>query len=168
MLVVFVAVWGFDGLNSYATLFPGAPNLYEPRNWLRLTTGMLNGVALVTFVLPIYNFTIWREPTRARVIETFWELVAILPVVALVVLVVQAEIDILLYPLAILSSLGVLVMLVLIDSLIVAVVLRREGYATTWVQALPVIIIGTALALLHIAVMVLFRAYLTARLGLPF
>jgi uncharacterized membrane protein len=168
VLVLFVAVWGFDGLNSYVTLFPGAPNLYEPRNWLRLTTGLLNGLALISLVLPIFNFTLWREPAQERVIRNVWELIAVLPVVALLAFVLQAEVEVLLYPLAIISSLGVVTLLVLINSLIAAVTLGREGYATTWLQALPPLVVGAALAILQMTAMVLLRAYLTTKLGLTF
>jgi uncharacterized membrane protein len=167
-LIVFFVLWGFDGLNSYMTLFPGAPHLYEPQNWLRLTTGMLNGLALVIFVFPIFNFTLWRDPTSERVIKSLGELAAILLVAVLLVLVVQAELDFLLYPLAILSSLGVLVMLVLINSMLAAVVLGREGAARSWREALVPLVVGLALGLLELAAMVLLRGYLTARLGLPF
>jgi hypothetical protein len=163
-----VALWGFDGLNSYLTLIPGAPYLYEPRNWLRMTTGMLNGLALVIFVLPIFNFTLWRAPTRQPVIRNLWELLAILPLVALVVLATQAEIDLLLYPLAMVSSLGVVMMLVIINAMLSAVVLGREGYAGSWQQALVPLAVGSALAVLLLAVMVLVRDYLTTTLGLPF
>jgi uncharacterized membrane protein len=168
VLVLFVALWGFDGLNSYVTLFPGAPNLYEPRNWLRLTTGLLNGLALISLVFPIFNFTLWREPTQERVIRNVWELVAVLPVVALLVWVLQTGVEVLLYPLAILSSLGVVTLLVLINSLIATVMLGREGYAATWLQALPSLVVGAALAILQMTAMVLVRAYLTTELGLPF
>jgi uncharacterized membrane protein len=166
LLVLFIGFWAFDGLNSYMTFFPGAPHLYEPQNWLRLTTGMLNGLALILFVLPVFNFTLWREPTQERVIESVWELVIILPVVPLLIVVIWAGVDLLLYPLAIISSLGVVMMLTLIHSMIAAVVLRREGYAVTWLQALPPLTVGVALAFLQITVMALVRAYLTAKLGL--
>jgi uncharacterized membrane protein len=168
LLVLFIGFWAFDGLNSYLTFFPGAPNLYEPRNWLRLTTGMLNGLALVSFVFPIFNFTIWRDATRERVFKNIWEVLAILPVVALLIWIIQAEIGFLLYPLAILSSLGVVMMLTLINSMIAAVVLGREGYASTWRQALIPLTMGIALAILQMTAMVLLRAYLTIKLGLPF
>jgi uncharacterized membrane protein len=168
ILVVFVALWGFDGINSYLTLIPGAPHLYEPRNWLRMTTGMLNGLALVIFVLPIFSFTLWRAPTRDPVIRNLWELLAILPVVALVVLATQAEIDLLLYPLAIISSLGVVMMLVIINAMLAAVVLGREGYAWSWQQALVPLTVGLALGVLILGAMVLVRDYLTTALGLPF
>lgn len=168
VLVVFVGLWGFDGLNSYMTLFPNGPHLYEPRNWLRMTTGLLNGLALVIFVLPILNFTLWREPSQERIIKNIWELAALLPVAALLVLAVHSGIYPLLYALAVLSGLGVVLMLVLINSMIATVVLRREGYAQTWPQVLAPVMVGTAMAILMMTFMVLLRAYLTTRLGLPF
>jgi len=168
LLAAFTAFWGFDGLNSYLGFFPGAPQLYEPRNWLRLTTGLLNGLTLIFFAWPIFSFTLWREPSRERVLHNVWELLAFLPVVAGLVLVIQAEIDVLLYPLAILSTLGVIVLLVIINTLIAAVLLRRDGHAETWRQALVPLTVGAALAILEITGMVLLRAYLTMAFGLPF
>lgn len=168
LLATFTGLWGFDGLNSYLGFFPGAPQLYEPRNWLRLTTGLLNGLTLIFFAFPIFSFTLWREPSRERVLRSAWELLAFLPVVAGLVLLIQAEIDALLYPLAILSTLGVVALLVIINTLIAAVVLGREGYAQTGWQALIPLTIGAALAILEMTGMVLLRAYLTTAFGLPF
>jgi uncharacterized membrane protein len=168
ILIVFVALWGFDGLNSYLTLFPGAPHLYEPQNWLRLTTGLFNGLALITFVFPIFNFSIWREPSPERVFRNAWELLVLLPVVALLVLLIEARFEILLYPVALLSTSGVVVMLTLLNAVIAALAMGRESYATNWRQALIPVVVGAALALLEMTGLILVRAYLTASLGLPF
>ncbi len=168
VLAGFIGVWAFDGLNSYLTFFPNAPNLYEPRNWLRMTMGLLNGLALIIFVFPILNFTLWRKPTREPAIKNLWELLALTPMVPLLVLAAQSEISVLVYPLAILSTVGVVVMLVVINSMIIAVVLGREGYARTWQQALIPLVVGMALTILQITAMDLFRVYITAKLGLPF
>lgn len=168
LLVTFVALWGFDGLNSYLTFFPGAPNLYEPQNWLRLTTGLLNGLALVTLVFPIFNFSIWREPSKERVFKNLWEVLAVLPVLGLLVLVIQGRVEFLLYPLALLSSLGVVMMLTLLNSVIAALILGRESYALTWRQALVPLAAGGALAILEMTALIVVRAYLTTTLGLTF
>jgi uncharacterized membrane protein len=168
MLVLFTGVWGFDGLNSYLTFFPGAPHLYEPRNWLRLTTGLLNGLSLVIFIFPIFNFTLWREPMAARVIKNVWELLALLPVVALLVLVIHGGVGPLLYPLALISSLGVVMMLTILNSMVAALLLGREGYAQNWRQALIPLTVGAALALTEMGALVAVRAYLTTTLGLTF
>jgi len=167
-LVLFIGFWGFDGLNSYMTFFPNAPHLYEPRNWLRMTTGLLNGLALIILTWPIFNFTLWRNPAREPSIRSLWELLALLPLVPLLVLAVHSGWNPLLYALALLSGVGVMVMLVIINSMIAALVLGREGYARTWLQALPVLVIGSALAILQVTAMDLLRAYLTAKYGLPF
>jgi uncharacterized membrane protein len=167
LLVTFVALWAFDGLNSYLGFFPNAPQLYEPQNWLRLTTGLLNGLALMILVFPILNFTLWRDPTPEPVLKNL-EMLAILPLVGLVVLVFQSHIDALLYPLAIISSLGVIVLLTMVNSMIAAVALRREGVAQSWRQLAVPLMAGLGLALLEITALSLFRAYLTVRFGLVF
>ena len=168
LLLIFMGLWAFDGLNSYLGLFPGAPQLYQPQNWLRLTTGLLEGLALMIFVLPILNFSLWRDPKHEPVIRNLVEMLAILPLVGLLVLVVQAQIDILLYPLAIASSLGVVILLTMIDTILVVVVLRREGSAQSWRQLVVPFSAGLAVAILQIAALGLLRAYLTVTFGLTF
>jgi uncharacterized membrane protein len=168
LMILFIALWGFDGLNSYMTFFPGAPHLYEPRNWLRMTTGILNGLALITLVWPIFVFTLWRAPKQQAVLDNAWQLLAIVPVGGLLVFLVNLGIGALLYPLAILSSAGVLLMLTIINSMIAAVILGREGFARNWLQALVPLTVGVGLALVQMAAMILLRAYLTTTLGLTF
>lgn len=46
LLLCIVLASLFLGINSYSHFFPAAPHLYEPRNWLRLVTGMGTGVAM--------------------------------------------------------------------------------------------------------------------------
>lgn len=165
LLVAFTGAWAFDGLNSYLTLFPKAPHLYEPRNWLRVSTGVLNGITLISFVYPVSRYTLWRESSAEPVIRTFGELAAIVVAGAGIALVVQAEIGALLYPVAIFSSLGVLLLLTLLNAMIAAIVMRREGLAQTWRQALVPLSAGLAMGLLEIAALNLLRAWLEARLG---
>jgi len=168
VLVLSMGLWAFDGANSYLTLFPGAPHLYEPRNWLRMTTGMLEGLALLFFVFPILNFTLWARPVPEPVIRNLRELAALLPVVAVLVLATQAQLDFLLYPLALASSLGAAMILTFINSMLAAVALGREGYARTRQQLLVPLLVGLALTILEIAGLVLLRDYMTAELGLLF
>jgi uncharacterized membrane protein len=168
ILIFFMGFWAFDGLNSYMHFFPNAPTLYEPQNWLRMTTGTLNGLALFFLVFPVFNFTLWRDPMPQRVLRNVWELLATLPLAALVILGTQSGVDLILYPLAILSSAGVVLMLIMINAMIAVIVLGREGYASTWKQAWIPILVGFALALVQISLMAAGRAWITAELGLPF
>src|ERR1041385_252629 len=73
-LIIFVAIMGFDGVNSYIHLFPGGTGLYTPETWLRLVTGMYCGIAMFSFTFPIFNGIVWREPERKRGINNLREL----------------------------------------------------------------------------------------------
>jgi hypothetical protein len=168
LLVGFIASMGVDGLNSYLSFFPNVPHLYEPSNLMRLTTGTLNGLALSIIVLPVFNFTLWREASPDRSIRNFRELAVAMALAALMVLIVQAELDFLLHPLAILSTLGVLVMLTAVNTMIIPIVTRRESMAETWLDALLPLSLGLLATLVEIAGMDLFRLILTRQLGLPF
>jgi hypothetical protein len=168
LLVGFIASMGVDGLNSYLSFFPNAPHLYEPSNLLRMTTGTLNGLALSIIVLPVFNFTLWREVSPRRSIGNFRELAAAVALAAVMVLIVQAELDFLLYPLTIASTLSVLVMLTAVNTMIILIVTRRENMAETWLEALLPLSLGLLVTLVEIAGMDLLRLALTQQLGLPF
>jgi len=168
VLILFVAAWGLDGVNSYLTLFPGAPHLYEPRNWLRLTTGMLEGIALASVVLPMFNQTMWADAVDEHSVRDVRELGLMVLVGAAVIGTVLAEPPMLLYPLAVLSSGGVLWVLTLINSMLATIAARRENHAATFKDVVPLMLVGLAMTLVELSAIDLGRVYLTRALGLPF
>jgi len=168
ILLGFIAAWALDGFNSYLTLFPGAPHLYEPHNILRTTTGAMQGVALISLVLPFFNVTLWARPTARPTIGSLREVLLLLGLIALIVAAVGSEWAPLLYPLALLSAAGTLMMLTLVMTMLVTLALRRDGRAEDWRDALPLLTAGLALALLLLLAINLLRAWLTAEMGLPF
>ncbi|MEW6231167.1 MAG: DUF2085 domain-containing protein [Chloroflexota bacterium] len=167
-LAVFIVLMGIDGLNSYLTFFPDLPHLYEPSNLFRLVTGTLNGLALATIVFPVFNFTLWRTVDPQPVLRNFVELAVLLVAALTLVLVTQAELDFLLYPLALLSTAGVLAMLTLINSMILLIMARGGNVAETWGDALLPLLAGLTLSVLEIAAMGAVRALLTRYYGLSF
>jgi uncharacterized membrane protein len=167
-LLGFLALWAFDGLNSYLTLFPGLPHLYEPQNILRVTTGALQGVALIALVLPFFNTSFWTDTVDRPTIARWRELALLLALVASIVALASSHVDALLYPLALLSVGGVLLMLTIVNTMLVTLALHRESQARTWRDALPPIVAGLALGVLELLAINLFRAWLTTELGLPF
>ena len=158
-LISFIVLWGVDGLNSFLNLLPHAPHLYEPHNLLRLITGILQGLALSIIVYPIFSFLLWKETDPARVIRNWRELGYLLIPAALLIRIVQTQASFLLYPVAVLSILGVLAMLTLVNAMIVLIVTRRESKAASWHDALLPLLLGllaaffeiSALGLLHFA-----------------
>ncbi len=165
--VGFIVIMGVDGVNSYLHFFPTAPHLYAPRNWLRLATGTLNGLAMSMIVLPVFNYTLWREGTRRRVIRGWGELGLLLAVAAVMVYIVQLQPAFLLYSVALLSTLSVLMMLTLVNTMIVLVVIRREAVAETWRDAVLPLAWGLVSALAEISVLNLLRYLMTGSLAVP-
>jgi len=157
VLVAFIGIMGIDGLNSYATLLPGVPHVYEPQNWLRLVTGTLNGLALAALIFPVFNQTLWRDWEDRPVLGRFRELGLMLLIGAVVVaLVLTGNINILV-PLALLSVLGVLAMLMALNTTVLLLTIRRENQATNWVGALTPLLAGFTMTMIEIGVIDLVR-----------
>jgi uncharacterized membrane protein len=167
ILIGFTLLWATDGLNSYLTLING-PHVYEPRNWLRLTTGALQGLTMSALVYPIFNFTMWRNPTSERTIRNLGELGMLILLEGGLIGLVLTEWDFLLYPLALLSAAGVLTLLTCINSMLVLMIIRRENVVDTWRASLIPLLAGFTLSLIQVGVIDLIRYALTGTLeGFP-
>ncbi len=169
LLVGFIFLMAADGLNSYLSLILNRPLIYPPHNLLRLTTGGLHGLALSVIVFPIFNFTLWKEPENRPALAGLRELGLVLAGLLLpMVLVVQAEIGVLLYPVAILSIIGVMGMLTVINSMIVIIATRREAQALGWWDAALPVSVGFAATMLELAIIAVLRWQFSLAVGLPF
>jgi uncharacterized membrane protein len=160
-LISFIVLWGVDGLNSFLSLLPNAPHLYQPHNLLRLITGVLQGLALSIIVYPIFNFVLWKESDNRRVIRNWRELSYLLIPAALLVCIVQTQASFLLYPVATLSILGALAMLTLINTMIVLIVARRESKAERSRDAFLPLLLGLLATLLELSALGLLHFALT-------
>ena len=165
VFVLFGFAWALDGLNSYMHLFPSAPHLYQPSNILRIITGSLIGIALATLVYPVFNQTMWREWRHEPVLRSLWELAKLLMLAAGLVGLVITENPLILYPMALLSSFSVLVLLALIYSTMSLTILRLDNRADSW-RDLPLpLIAGLTLGIIQIAMLSLGRYLLTGKIG---
>jgi uncharacterized membrane protein len=149
-LLGLMGLMGVDGLNSYATFFPGLPHLYEPQNWLRVITGLGNGLFLAALVLPVLNQTLWRDWQPRPVLGGLRELLVLVAAAAVVAVLVLSDNVVVLYPLALLSAVGVLVMVVALNTTLLLIALRRENRAAGWAGALVPLVAGLALAIMEI------------------
>ena len=166
-LFLFIALWALDGVNSYVTLFTGSPLLYEPSNLLRLITGLLQGLALMIIVRPIFAFTLWADSQEERVIRGHGELALVMVAAGLLGLAAQSETAWLYYPLALSSVAGEMLILSLVNTLVVCILLRREAVAQSWRQAAPLWIVGLAAGLVEVGLINLGRVALGRWIGLP-
>lgn len=171
-LLFFLAAFGIDGTNSFFYLFKqtagGAldqiPNLYIPNNTLRLLTGSGMGIALASILYPAFNQSAWRDTDPGRALS--WRKLGILiGIIFLVDLAVLTESPIVLYPAAILSTLGVLALLVLVFSMVWILIMRQENEFVSLKQMWMPFLAGTTLAFLMIGAIDLLRFQLTGTWG---
>jgi hypothetical protein len=158
---------GIDGLNSYLSLWRTLPTLYTPQNWLRITTGSLNGIALSMIVWPVFNYTLWRHPPAIRPLKNVWELLCIVAVAGLVVFAVQSEPDWLLYPVAMISTMGVLWMLSVVNAMILLILFRRDSQAEHWRDAVVPLLSGLMATLFELTLMGTVRYLVTGTMTWP-
>lgn len=165
-LSVFVIAFGIDGVNSYLhlsvmqQLLPGIPRLYEPSNTLRLITGTGVGLALAAALVPVFNQTVWAkiDPRPVLSVRSYIFLVFL---AALIDLLVLTESSWILYPAAIISSFGVLLILTMVYSMVWIMLLRKDNFAHRMQQLVLPLIAGFGVALLQIAVLDAIRYWLT-------
>jgi len=156
-LGVFILAFIVDGSNSYLHLFPGAPSLYSPQNFLRLLTGIGMGITISAMLYPVFQQTIWTEWSRQPAISTWPQLGMILLIAGFVDLGVLTEQPLVIYPASLLSALTVLVILAMVYTMVWVMILRRENAFQNWKDLWAFLVAGSGTALLQIMVMDLVR-----------
>ena len=160
VLLLGVLAMAFDGFNSL-NLDLGLPHLYQPHNLLRLATGLATGLALATLSLPIMNYLFWRESNEQRTVASWLSLLLLLPGLVLTFFAVASQSWLVLYPVALLSSAGVMMVVSGINLLILVAVSKRDQAFERYRELLPffslalLLAIGEMLALAQLKLMVL-------------
>jgi len=168
VLILFFLAFAIDGSNSYLYLLKqtsqGAldkiPNLYIPNNTLRLFTGSGMGIALAAVLYPIINQTLWRELDNRPALE--WKSFGILVgLVAVINLLILTESPIILYPIAYLSALGTLSLLVIVFTMLWVMIMRQDNTFENIRQLWLPVLGGFTLAMLMILSIDLLRLQFT-------
>ena len=172
LLGVLALIFAVDGANSYLMLAKtGYPvlerirNLYTPHNTLRLLTGSGLGLGLAAIIFPTFNATVWAEADDRAAFPSLKSFLPLLGLTLLLDLLVLTENPFILYPLAIVSTSGVLILLTLVYSLVWAMITRQENVFHRWSQLWPVLLLGLTTAWLQIGAMDFFRFALTGTWG---
>ena len=171
-LIIFFLAFGIDGSNSYLYLLKqtsnGAldniPNLYIPNNTLRLFTGSGMGIALASILFPAFNQSTWKTYDPAPALS--WKKLGILTSIILTVnLLILTDNPIILYPIAILSVLGVLALLIIVFGMAWLLIMHQENIFDSLTQMWMPFLAGTTLAFLMITAIDLLRFKLTGTWG---
>ncbi|HRQ41871.1 MAG TPA: DUF2085 domain-containing protein [Chloroflexota bacterium] len=156
-LIGFIGIMGLDGVNSYTHFFPEFPHLYEPRNWLRLLTGMGAGLAMGLFLFPVLAQTLWAETRWQPTIGNFRELAGVVLVGGTAVLLLLSNQPAVLYVLALASVAGQLLVLMGINAVLLLVLLRRDGRARRWRDTAVPLTICLFIAIVQLGVLTFIR-----------
>lgn len=172
LLAVLFLAFAFDGANSYLALmkttYPGAfsniRNLYVTDNTTRVFTGSGMGLAMAAVLYPLYNQSLWRAPGQQRALG--WPQFGLLAGITLLVDIgMLTGSALILYPVAIISSLGVLALLSMVFSIVWIILMRQdnvfEHFRQLWLPALA----GLTLAFVLILSIDLLRFSLTHTWG---
>jgi len=171
-LIIFFLAFGIDGSNSYLYLIkqtsPGAlsniPNLYIPNNTLRLFTGSGMGIALASILFPAFSQSAWKTFDPAPALD--WKkLGSLIGIVIIVDLLILTESPIILYPIAIISVLGILSLLSMVFSMVWVMIMRQENTFDKLTQMWMAFLAGGTLAFLMITIIDLLRFKLTGTWG---
>lgn len=161
LLTGVVVLFGVDGVNSFAHLIPGLPGLYEPNNTLRILTGTAFGIVMSAAVYPVFNQTMWVHWEARPALPSIRRVLLVILLGFFIAFLVMTEIPWILYPLALISAAGVLVILSMVYAMLWLIVLRMENrYERIW-QLITPLVGGFTMALLQIALLDLGRYMLT-------
>jgi uncharacterized membrane protein len=161
LLALLVLAFAIDGVNSFISLFPGAPHLYQPQNWLRLLTGTGMGLVIAAFLVPAFNQTIWKEWDARPALAGGKSLVGLLALSIGLDILLLWQNSLILYPLALISAGGVLLILTLVYCIFWLILFKRDNRYNRIIEAGVALVAGFGTALAQIAAMDFVRYLLT-------
>ena len=166
--LLLVGLVGFMALDGFNSLFLdlGLPHLYQPQNPLRLTTGLGAGVAMVAFITPVTNSILWRAEDARASFRSFAQLSVVAPLLLLALLAVASQVGWLLYPIALLSSAGLLLALSLVNLVFLLSFSPLIGRFERWRQMLPVFTVALGLAVIELTLLFKLKLALLHALAL--
>jgi uncharacterized membrane protein len=144
--VLFMAEDGFNSL----FLDLGLPHFYQPHNVLRLFSGLGTGVAMCAMIVPVANTLIWRQDDMRSTFRSLKDLAILLPLLLLIFLAASSPAALVLYPVALFSSFGLVMALTLVNVVFILGVTNQVGRFVSWRQLLPFLTLAIVFAVLEL------------------
>lgn len=160
-----VVAMGIDGFNSLF-LDLHLPHLYQPNNLLRLATGLGMGTAMAAVVVPVVSGLLWRDEDLRSSFDSLGQLALMLPILTVAWVAISQQWGFLLYPVALLSSVGLVVALTLVNLVFALGLTNRIGRYTAWKQILPVFSLTFALAIVELMALFMLKTFALQVLGM--
>jgi len=161
VLAVLALAFALDGVNSTVAVLWPAHVLYAPSNTLRLFSGLGMGVVIANVLLPLWHQTFWAESSAAPLLNSWGQLAGLIGLETLVGVLVLTGTGWLYFPVAVLATGMVPVLLAMVYTLLGLVVSKRENLYRYWHEGILAITGGAFLALLQIGAFDWLRYVLT-------
>ena len=165
LLALFALSWAFDGVNSFLMLVPQIPSLYQTQNWTRLITGTGMGLAVAAILWPTFVQTMFRCWKQTAALGNWKQVGGLLLAAALMDVLVLLEIPLVLFPLALLSAGGVLLLLIMVYSVALVMIFKKENTYERFRQLFMPLTGGYIIALIQIGAIDLVRFLWTGTWG---
>lgn len=156
VLTAFLPLMALDGANNFAHDL-GLPHLYAPDNRLRLTTGVLTGLTFAAVLLPIFNFAFWKPTARQPSMAHGRELLGAIAIGGVFAFGVARGHSLLFYPISLISTASVVVLIAMVNTVLILAVTRREGTGQSLWQLLPVVTLALVLTTAELGLLSLLR-----------
>ena len=156
-------IYLIDGVNSVLHLYPGLENwsIYEPINSLRLFSGFGIGIVLSGVLYPLLGQSVWREVSLRPALYGLMDWGMLFGGSTLLGLLILSQNPIILYPLILLSTTGLLFLVSLMYTMIWIILTKKENSFTSWWELRWWWIAGISSALLQIIAVDWLRFHLT-------
>jgi uncharacterized membrane protein len=160
-LAVFVFLFALDGLNSLVVSMFGLPGLYGPSNFLRLITGLGMGLVLANVLVPLWHNTFWVVARDEPVLKTWSQMGTLILLEGSVAGLILLSGEWIFYPVAILSTLMIPVLLTLVYTLLWMMVRKKENSFQKWQDGVNYLGAGLITAFVQIGILDLIRLTIT-------
>jgi len=174
VLIAFVVIFGIDGANSYLYLLkqlrpgilPHIPNIYIPNNTLRLLTGSGMGLVIAAMLFPAFNQSVWSDYDDSRAGLAGWKAFGLLVGIQICLdLLVLTQLPAILYPVGIISVLGVLLLLTMVYAIVWVMITGQENKFSKIRQLWLPILAGFTITMVQILGIDILRFWLTGTWG---
>jgi apolipoprotein N-acyltransferase len=160
-----VVALAVDGINSFL-LDVGMSHPYQPNNYLRLATGLLTGLAMALLLVPLLNRLFWRSFSEERSVGSWQELLQYLPLLGVCFFAVASQNILLLYPIALLSTIGIMIAVSSLNLIALVGISRRDETFERYRELLPFLAYALLLALGEMLLLAQLKLTLLSALGL--
>lgn len=149
--------WALDGLNSFTMLIPGFSSVYETQNWTRLITGTGMGLALSAILVPSFIQTVFVRWDEESALGNWKQVIGLILIAAALDFLILLEIPWILYPMALISAVGVVVLLTMVYTMVLMLLTKKDNTFEQIRFAINYLIGGYIIALLQIGLIDLLR-----------